>query len=151
MRRFLSLLVLLVIATLGIGCTKRERQWPNEVPYRLRHSPPTSKDIIEALMASARVELVDSTCRGAGTDRDIGDRTVGQYISAILAELDDPEAINSILSVTDYDRPERTAWKGHVMIRHSKGQDVWAWGIEFMIRKSDGQVDLQSFRCVGGG
>jgi hypothetical protein len=151
MRRFCLLVAVLFATTLIFGCSNRP--WPNEVSYRLRHTPPNDKDIVEALMSVSRFELLDSTCRGAGPDGETGDRTVGQYISAILVKLSDPEARNDIVAFGSQNEPDGDAWNVQIMIRHAKGNDRnnWGWGIAFKIRKSDGKVDLQSLRCTGLG
>jgi hypothetical protein len=31
------------------------------------------------------------------------------------------------------------------MIRHAQAEDVWSWGVEFTVRKSDGAVVPDSF------
>lgn len=147
MRRFIQLSVPLIIAGLAVGCSNGQAGPPKEIRYRLRHSPPTKTDIIEALMASARIELTDSSCRGAGTDP--SDKTVGEYISGLVVDLSDPEAKNYL----EIEKPTsaRDSWSIQLMIRSIKGGDILARGMEFTIHKSDGQVDSRSFRCRGGG
>ncbi len=111
------------------------------------HLPPTAKDVIDALLASSQVPLsVDPSCAGAGTEP--GDRTIGRYLAGFLAELSDPEARNAIETSVE----ERGAvWVCRLFVRHAQGEDVWRWGVEFSVRKSDGLVQPESFRCLGAG
>ncbi len=106
----------------------------------MQHRPPTSKDVLEALMASAQVPLTDSSCRDAGT--------VGRYLSGYLAELSNPDAKNAIETTIESRSP---IWLCRVMIRHAQGEDIWRWGLAFTISQTDGTVDPTSFRCLGAG
>ena len=146
-RLFIERSLIITILGLVAGCSGE--QSPKDIPHQLRHSPPTNADVLEALLASARFELTDSSCRGAGTNS--SDKTVGENISGWLIALDNPHAKNSIQ--IEKPTPERAFWKVKVMIYHEyqENNEEWGWGIEFNIRKSDGQVDSRSFRCLGAG
>lgn len=113
---------------------------------KVRHSPPSEKDIIDVLLASSNVVLTDASCNNAGTDPD--DKTVGQYLSGFLAELNDPEARNylEVQKVVEQKRLNVS-----FMMRHAKDEDIWGWGIGFAIGVDDGVVDPSSFRCLGAG
>jgi hypothetical protein len=118
---------------------------------RLRSLPPTRKSVIEALMAGADVPLsVDASCEGAGTDAN--DRTIGHYISGMLAQLDAPSG-QSWLEVSIQPELDRAGpiWRLTVLIKHRDDEDEWAWGVRFAARQADGLVLLPSFECVGAG
>ena len=138
---------LLVLAlALCAACGAAATSGSTGVVHRVRQLPPDDKAVVEALFASGTVELTDSTCAGAGTRVD--DRTVGAYLSGFLVELNDPEARNYIEVKREH--VER-GWVVSVMLRHAKDEDIWGWGVEFVIRAHDGSVDTQTFRCLGAG
>ena len=45
----------------------------------------------------------------------------------------------------------QAVYRCRLMIRHSLGEDVWSWGVEFTARQSDGLVLVKSLKCVGAG
>lgn len=155
---------LLALVTLP-GCQKSQQSVESDIasdpPVRstatggslkVPNLPPTPKDLIAAMMASHHVPLsVDSSCSGVGASPK--DSTLGDYLSGFLAELRDPEAENEIqTSLDDTVQPGSVdAWDAQVWIRHAKGDDVWRWGLQFTIRKADGVVEAQSYRCLGAG
>lgn len=114
---------------------------------RVQHLPPTSKDIIDALLASSQVPLtIDPSCQSVGTEP--SDKTIGRYLSGFLAELANPEAKNAIETSIE---GRGAVWVCRVMIRHAQGEDIWRWGVQFSVRRQDGQVMPDSFRCLGAG
>jgi len=129
---------------------------PSSVPaaaeIRISRLPPQPKDIIEALLRSSEVSLaVDSSCSGVGSEA--SDKTIGRYVSGLLAEQSKPQGRNWIETTID---PGKSAagedvWRSHVVIRHVDGDDRWGWGVEFLVRQRDGVVLQDSFRCTGGG
>lgn len=125
---------------------------PVGATVKVAHLPPTSKDIIAALVDSASVPLsVDPSCGGAGTE--LEDKTLGRYFSGFLAELNDAEATNAIeTSTEEVVLPDgEKVWECRVMIRHAKGEDIWRWGVQYLVRQSDGGVVPDSYRCLGSG
>lgn len=141
-----ALFAVLVLAGAGLACSGPEAA-AAEAPFRVRHTPPAAKDIIEAVLASGHVQLTDASCKNAGTDR--SDATVSAYLSGFLAEMSQPSGGNHI--ATEQVSASGEAWTVRLMLRHAEGEDVWSWGIEFAIRKRDGSVDAASFRCIGAG
>ena len=125
---------------------------PARAPSGLKvsHLPPTSKDVIDAVMASSQMPLADASCSGFGTEP--ADKTVGRYLSGYLVELSSQEDRNAITTSV-----ERSAEGGEAVflcemtIRHAKGEDVWSWGVRFAIRQSDGMFVPNSIRCIGAG
>jgi hypothetical protein len=115
------------------------------------HQPPTTKDLIEAAMASSGVALrVSPTCAGAGTET--SDTTIGRYLAGFFAALSSP-AKNWI------DTKIETGWSSAgdpvnictVTIHHEDGDDRWGWGVRFQVRSTDGLVLNDTFTCVGAG
>lgn len=142
-----SLCLLVALTALAAACKPASQADNGDLGFRVRHTPPSDKDILEALLASGRVRLTDESCVRAGTDAK--DETVGAYISGFLAEMRRPTGGNHI--VMEHPSTSNAAWTVRVMLRHAEGEDVWSWGIEFAIRKPDGLVDIASFRCIGAG
>jgi hypothetical protein len=131
----------LALALALCGCSR------GATAVKIAHLPPTPKDVIDALLVSSQVPLsVDPSCASAGTEPQ--DLTIGRYLSGFLAELSNPEAKNAIETSTEEQGP---VWVCRVMIRHAQGEDIWRWGVQFSVRKSDGVVLPESFRCLGAG
>lgn len=60
---------------------------------RITSLPPSAKSVIGALLSSSEIPLsIDESCHQAGTDLD--DQTLGDFLSGLLAELQDPDARN---------------------------------------------------------
>jgi hypothetical protein len=119
---------------------------------RVRHLPPTAKDVIDAAIESGTVPLsVSATCTSVGTEPT--DATIGRYLAGFLAELSSPDKKNWIETKID------TGWSRAgdpvsictLVIRHEDGDDRWGWGVRFQIRSTDGLVLNDSFTCVGAG
>jgi hypothetical protein len=118
----------------------------------IAHRPPTSKDVIDAAIASAAVPLsVSSTCAKVGTEP--SDATIGRYLAGFFAELSSPDKKNWIETHVE---PGRSNGGEPVSIctltiRHEDGDDRWGWGVRFEVRSSDGLVLQNSFTCTGSG
>jgi hypothetical protein len=119
---------------------------------RVTSQPPTPKDVLDAVIASAHLPLSASpTCENVGTEP--SDRTIGRYLAGFLAELSSPDQKNWVETVVE---PGRSAAGEPVSIctmilRHEDGDDRWGWGVRFYVRSSDGLVLTDSFTCVGAG
>lgn len=114
--------------------------------------PPQSKDVIDAVLASAGVSLtVSPTCRGVGTES--GDTSIGRYLAGFMAEMSSDSTSNWIETrTTDGTTPAgEPAWICVMTLRHRDGDDRWGWGVQFLVRKSDGLVLSDSFSCTGAG
>ncbi|MEO8126557.1 MAG: hypothetical protein ABJF23_04875 [Bryobacteraceae bacterium] len=117
---------------------------------KVAHLPPTSKDVIEAALASSQAPLSDSTCNGFGTETT--DKTIGRYLAGYLAELAAPDGGNSLItSVTPGTEAGQAVYVCRLMVRHAKGEDVWSWGVQFSARQDDGSVLPNSIKCLGAG
>jgi len=120
--------------------------------FHVAHRPPSAKDVIEAVIASASVPLsVSPTCANVGTEPT--DTTIGRYLAGFLAELSSPTKKNWIETKVE---PGRSAAGDDVSIctltlRHEDGDDRWGWGVRFQVRSSDGLVLTDSFTCTGAG
>jgi len=120
--------------------------------FHIAHRPPSAKDVIEAVIASASVPLsVSPTCANVGTEPT--DTTIGRYLAGFLAELSSPTKKNWIETKVE---PGRSAAGEDVSIctltlRHEDGDDRWGWGVRFQVRSSDGLVLTDSFSCTGAG
>jgi hypothetical protein len=100
--------------------------------------PPSSKDAIHVLNPSADVALsVHGSCSGVGPE--LPDQSVGEFVSGFLAELDDEQAVNTIdAAIRDGHSYKEPGWVVRVMIGHSRGENVWRWGVEYFVRGRDG-------------
>ena len=117
---------------------------------KIAHLPPAPKDIIDAAMASSQLPLSDASCKGFGTEST--DKTVGRYLAGYLAELSSQDARNALTtSVDQAAEAGEPVYVCRLMIRHAQGEDVWSWGLQFAVRKSDGVVLPGSVRCIGAG
>jgi hypothetical protein len=116
------------------------------------HRPPTGKDVIDALLASAAVDLaVSPTCNNVGTEP--ADRTIGRYLAGFLAEMSREDARNWIETSVE-PGPAGAAepiWHCRVTLRHRDNVDRWGWGVAFDVRQRDGVVMENSFTCTGAG
>jgi hypothetical protein len=138
-----ALLAALVLAPAVGACARGA----GAAEVKVASLPPTPKDVIDALLASSHVPLsVDPSCAGAGTQP--RDATIGRYLSGFLAELSNAEARNAIETSSE---EQGAVWICKVLIRHAQGEDVWRWGVQFSVRRADGVVLPDSFRCLGAG
>lgn len=116
------------------------------------HRPPTAKDVIDAAIASAGVELaVSPTCNNVGTEPT--DRTVGRYLAGFMAEMSREDARNWIETSVE-PGPAADAepvWICRMTLRHADDRDRWGWGVLFHVRQRDGAVLEKSFVCTGAG
>ncbi|WP_068639234.1 hypothetical protein [Thauera butanivorans] len=149
--RLRALLVAASMSIMAGGCATMspEAASPGVTPST---AAPEPREIIHLLLLNTDVPLiVDPSCHKAGTHPD--DRTIGEYISGFIAALDNPEAQNLIETtiLDDPSIPEALVWRARVMIGHSYGEEVWRWGVEFLIRKDSRSVLRDSFRCLGSG
>ncbi len=114
--------------------------------------PPTHKEIVRAVLQLQDVALgSDASCSGVGTDtRDVN---IGDYLSGFLAEQNDPKGGNwlDISAVAAAAANGEPLWRSSVTVRHSDGDDVWGWGVQFDLRGADHTVVKGSVRCTGAG
>jgi len=137
----------LLLAALSVSACAPTVPSKGELGFRVRHLPPGNRDVFEALLSSGGVALSDASCNGAGRDKN--DTTVGAYLSGFLDEMNKASGGNHI--VVEQISTSAEAWVVRAMLRHSEGEDIWSWGIEFAIRRRDGSIDPRSFRCIGAG
>jgi len=121
-------------------------------PVVVAHKPPTGKDVIDAVLASAGVPLsVSPTCSNVGTEP--ADRTVGRYLAGFMAEMSKEDARNWIETSVEPGPPTdaEAVWICRLTLRHRDEVDRWGWGVAFRVRQRDGVVLDQSFVCTGAG
>jgi hypothetical protein len=138
-----------VVVLVMSGCTRSSSE---ARPVRIEHFPPNSKDLIEAALRSSDVPLsVDPSCKNVGSDFD--DKTIGRYVSGLLAQQSEPKGSNWIQTTAESVRDGSgvDVWQCRIMIRHVDGDDRWGWGVQFSVRQRDGFVLRDSFKCIGGG
>ncbi|MFO1313009.1 MAG: hypothetical protein U1F41_13190 [Burkholderiales bacterium] len=116
------------------------------------HRPPTSKDVIDAVLASAAVPLaVSPTCRNVGTEP--ADRTLGRYLAGFMAAMSRESDRNWIETRVEpgpaADR--EPVWVCRMTLRHADDRDRWGWGVMFHVRQRDGRVLDHTFVCTGSG
>ena len=120
--------------------------------FVIAHRPPTGKDVIDAVLASARVELaVSPTCSNVGTEP--GDRTIGRYLAGFMAEMSRDDARNWIETSVEAGPAGEAepVWVCRLTLRHRDDLDRWGWGVAFRVRQRDGVVLESSFVCTGAG
>ena len=121
-------------------------------PVVVAHRPPTSKDVIDAVLASAGVELtVSPTCNNVGTEPT--DRTIGRFLAGFMAEMSRDDAHNWIETSVE-PGPSADAepvWICRLTLRHRDNVDRWGWGVAFSVRQRDGAVLEKTFTCTGSG
>ena len=136
----------IVIALCLCGCSPAKPPTADQL-IRVAHLPPTSKDLIEVVLRSSAVPLsIDRSCQGVGSD--FNDKTIGRYISGLLAQQGTPQGKNWIQTTIVNSDPE--VWQCRVIIRHVDGDDRWGWGVQFSVRRHDGVVLGNSYKCIGG-
>ena len=115
--------------------------------------PPTGKEMIRAVFRMQDVNLsAGQFCDNVGTE--FTDRDIGDYISGMLAEINEPKGKNWIqTSAKPATLPEtgEAAWECEVTIRHMYGEEVMNWGVRFKLRASDRSLVNGSIMCVGSG
>lgn len=151
----MSRLGVAVLAVVMVSCA-REAPLPQGAPatagFRVANQPPTSKDVIDAALASSGILLERAShCENVGTEPT--DRTIGRFLAGFMAELSQPDKKNWIETKVE---PGRSSTGEAVsvctlMLRHEDGDDRWGWGIQFHVRSSDGLVLADSFSCLGSG
>ncbi|MFO1304750.1 MAG: hypothetical protein U1F54_13540 [Burkholderiales bacterium] len=127
-------------------------QQGQRAPVVVKHRPPTAKDVIDAVLASAHVPLsVSPTCRNVGTEP--ADRTLGRYLAGFMAGMSRESDRNWIETHVEpgpaSDR--EPVWICRMTLRHADDRDLWGWGVLFRVRQRDGRVLEDSFVCTGSG
>jgi hypothetical protein len=143
--------ILLAATACGQSPPARAADAPSTV-VRVTHRPPLSKDVIEAVLASASVPLtVSPTCHNVGTEP--SDATIGRYLAGFMAEMSEANVSNSVQTSVEPGESESDGaiWICRLTLRHSDADDVWGWGVQFHVRQKDGQVLPDSFVCTGAG
>ena len=81
------------------------------------------------------------------TDKDIGD-----YISGMLAQINEPKGkswIQTSAKPAKLSGIGEAVWECEVTIRHIHGEEVMNWGVRFKLRASDRSLVNGSIMCVG--
>jgi hypothetical protein len=114
----------------------------------VRHLPPDKTDIIEALIRSEGVPLtVDRSCSSVS---DIKDGTVGRYTSSLISYLEEGETNWVEVTVVPWRAPAGMYWRATVTFHVAlNSEDPFNYGVQFLIRQSDGLVVPSSFSCPG--
>ena len=139
----IALAALLFVLT---GCAASQQMVTSEV--HIRHLPPDKTDIIEALIRSEGVPLtVDRSCSSVS---DIKEGTVGRYISSLISYLKEGETNWVEVTVVPRRAPAGMYWRATVMFHIAlDSEDPFNYGVQFLIRQSDGLVIPSSFSCPG--
>ena len=139
----IALAALLFVLT---GCAASQQMVTSEV--HIRHLPPDKTDIIEVLIRSEGVPLtVDRSCSSVS---DIKDGTVGRYTSSLISYLKEGETNWVEVTVVPRRAPAGMYWRATVMFHIAlDSEDPFNYGVQFLIRQSDGLVVPSSFSCPG--
>ena len=115
--------------------------------------PPTGKEMIRALFRMQDVKLsAGQFCNNVGTE--FTDKDIGDYISGMLAQIDQPRGKNWIQTSAKAETLPDTGeavWECEVTIRHTYREEVMDWGVRFKLRASDRSIVNGSIMCVGSG
>jgi hypothetical protein len=141
MRAALALLFLALA-----GCVSPASSGPQ---VHAAHLPPDRTDILEALILSEAVSLAgDPGCAWVSEDEE--DRTLGRYLAQLFtgpyqSPTDEP-GVNWIDIATVPEEGDGGAvWRSRVLIHAGAAE---ARGLEVLIRRKDGLVLTDRFRCV---
>lgn len=131
---------LMISALLLVGCALDEQPAPD---IRVDHLPPEDADVIEALMRSGDIPLsVHPLCEElAGPNA----KTIGEYTAQLLA-MQVEGGTNDVWAGTG-DGYVEGFWEADVVYSSGTEAERNHWGVRFHIRKSDGLVIRESFRC----
>lgn len=118
---------------------------------RVPAAPPTAKEVVALALRNADLALAGiPSCVGAGTSA--SDATLGDYLAGFLSEQTARSGKNWIETGC---RPatagEASGWDCRLVVRRSRGEERWGWGVRFFVRASDRRAVRSSFACVGAG
>jgi hypothetical protein len=115
--------------------------------------PPTGKEMIRALFRMQDVSLsAGEHCKNVGTE--FTDKDIGDYISGMLAQIDQPKGkswIQTSVQPAKLSDTGEAVWECEVTIRHTNREEVMDWGVRFKLRASDRSLVSDSIMCVGSG
>lgn len=135
----------LAAAAVGLALAAAAVAGAAEAAAAAEPSAPTPRDVLRAALQLRDVRLdVDASCRRAGPHE--GDRTIGDYLAGMLAEMDRP--VNTVEASCEPARPgvhRCTLW-----LKHRDEEERWAWGLAFEIDRARRPLP-RSVRCVGAG
>jgi hypothetical protein len=115
--------------------------------------PPTGKEMIRAVFRMQDVDLsAGQFCNNVGTE--FTDKNIGDYISGMMAQIDQPRGRNWIQTSAKAETLPDTGepvWECEITIRHVYREEVMNWGVRFNLRASDRSLVNGSIMCVGSG
>ncbi len=140
--RMAALTLAALLWTLLAGCSMGRSTDLSEL--RVSHLPPDETDILEALIRSEGVPLtVHPLCQEiAGTAED---KTIGRFVAGLLAT--QVQGRQNSISVTVQEAFQDGDWMASIVFSSGDAGDPYHWGVEFQVRRSDGLVIQDSFRC----
>ncbi len=112
---------------------------------------PSAKDVIALALRNADLPLAGiPSCEGAGTSE--SDATLGDYLAGFLAEQTGRSGKNWIeAGCRDAASGDAAGWDCRLVVRRSRGEERWGWGVRFFVRASDRKALRSSFACLGAG
>ena len=130
----------MISVLLLVGCALDEQPAPD---IQVDHLPPEDADVIEALMRSGDIPLsVHPLCEELAGPKA---NTIGEYTAQLLA-MQLEGGINDVWAETG-DGYVEGFWEADVVYSSGRDDERNHWGVRFLIRKSDGLVMRDSFRC----
>jgi len=136
------------------GCESLDKNYrPGGSPPSTQEGAPSKKEIFRLLLVNQDLLLsAYSSCVGVGSEA--GDKTIGDYISSLLAQQTEPGGRNWIEVESRPQRENASAavfWECRVVFHRVAGDERGGWGIRFLIRAKDRTAVRESFECTGGG
>jgi hypothetical protein len=113
----------------------------------VRATPPTDRDVIDALLRHRDVKPTHASCRGVTGIA--GDETLGHYVAHLIAQLAAAHAENTPAKLTaacDAGGSEDVFRCRFVV--HVQAEDPWQYGVHFDLH-ADGSVPVSSIECPG--
>jgi hypothetical protein len=109
--------------------------------------------MMRALFRMQNVSLsAGQFCNNVGTE--FTDKDIGDYISGMLAQIDQPKGKNWIETSAKPGTLSDTGeavWECEVTIRHTYREEVMDWGVRFKLKASDRSLVNGSIMCIGSG
>jgi hypothetical protein len=150
----LALLFAGPVASVDAGDLQGESNETQRMHDRKIKAPPTRQQILHRLFSLQDVKLkdLDKSCHGIGANPK--DVSIGDYISGVLAQLNERNNANWIEASCEsaaQSGKDKEEWDCKVMFKtvDADSKDPWSAGLSFHINKQDDSISKSSISCPG--